>query len=240
MSRLKYRFNETGSVTYFAIALTCIFSIMLFAHYHFFHTTDTQKSTEYICQSELLKIQKYAAQNIQNLIELNKLVISTRITKKTALGMIAAGAATFNAALVAAGEKLLQASIKMEKIISTLQEKYLNQARMYMQIYPQSTLSKIKKELQKRKNTSALQTSFLPKNPAVKKRPSANGPPEYVLEYDFIHKQALHAFWKYRQSISDEGNMLWKKVNLKKSLSCSASIEIKDGKYLPVLIEDKF
>jgi len=240
MSKLNYHFNETGSVTFFAIALTCLFSIVLFAHYHFFHITDTQKSTEHICQSELLKIQNHVSDSIQGLIKLNKIVISNRITKKTAIGMIAAGSATLNPTLIAAGQKLLHTSQQLEKMISALQEKYLTQARFYMQIQPLSVLGKIKNELLKRKNTFVHQAFFLPKSPAVKSLPTSDGPPEYVIENDFIHKQALHAFWKYKQTVDDEKGLLWKKISLKKSLACAASIEIKNGKYQAVLIEAKF
>jgi len=238
MKKSSSLFNNSGTTSIFTLALIGLCIVSTFFCFKIFHLLDTEKATSHICRQELLKTQTAVAKDLQGLLDLNRIVQGLRISKRTAQAMMAAGAATLNPALVAAGERLYMVTVKSQRTVELLQKYYIQSGNLKMFGGLNSTSRLIEKELRIRQNrlrtgsqkgiTSDLQFNSIllkPTKLAVRKIASDDGPPEYELENDFIHKQALHVSWMYQHEIGRGSQTIWKQINLKKTQSCSVSLE---------------
>lgn len=195
------------------------------------HVFGIHKSQLHACRQGLLDAQAIALKTIAQMKLLNMESQFLRVQKKTAQAMMLVPKTAV------AGLRLYSQTRRAQKALDIRQRATLNLGKLQLQKQLWQTTLSVKK------TSSSLfvaTTRSLPNlQPIIAIRPDDDSDiaPVYVLEDDFMHKQAQQVSWMTHLEL--RGDFTWKNElgwqTIKRTQACAASIEEKNGHFQVVL-----
>lgn len=239
--------KQTGfAITWLIFLLPIILTIAFFL----FRTLGWQaieREVQSICETRLAETQKQTGTIIEKLLSLNKLIRAAKLMKNTGYALMAAGAASYNAALVEQGRQLVSNANTSLRNLKLIQKSLLSMGQNLMRLKLYQTKFEISKIAQKK---IGLQSETL-HSQNFKERISSYGKlavrpisdsteyPEYELEQAFSRLQTMALSWQLN---SKQEASSWKSPAIKIMKSCGATLienPKKQQSFLVRLIPDK-
>ncbi len=246
--------NQRGFALVFLLSILPIILaagfFLLFSQY----LTQNWMQSLHTCRTELLNTQRKASQTLSQLMELNKLVKTLRISLIAAEAELVAALATEDYPLAAQAEREILNIKKQQKNLAAVQKTLIAQADLQM-------LSGVAKLITQLRAQDAVIRARLPSffayhiekmEPSVStlavKPDSSDVAPVYELKPSFESSQALSVSWisvfqtKFQTNPSEnsKGAVQWVHQKHQKKDFCSASLKVDGSKYEAILRADKF
>lgn len=239
--------RNTGFAMISLLAMMPLLMAALIAYLLLNTSLQSWMETSHLCRTELLKTQDQVSQDLQKLLDLNssvKLLRAKILATKAAIATALASGQTY--ALPPLRQALLVLQ-QEERALGLLQKSLLAAANLKMLHGPHQASQKIRQQyslLQKRLSEFILfrlvHIHSLPRTLAVEPDRPAAVAAIYYLKSNFKQQQALHLIWRTELTALDaQWTKKWFRLRSERNDSCSASLELQNGKLQSLLSEGK-